>query len=213
MHQAVDRNKGRKSVEALQTRYLKDYDQPYQGGELRPHFIYEQFKIKGSALIAWQAGADVTTEAMVDLEDQLNQGFIRAKKMIHFLGEFYFCRLKEAVYLQRLFLSLWESELVRLTGLPISRVGDDLYFKDQKISVSIVAPSTVSQLFHCALNLDPAGAPVPAIGLEALFKLAPHRLAETLSFDSQKLSEKIMYRFEDEVRRAQEACTKVRPVV
>src|SRR6185436_2386929 len=93
--------------------------------------------------------------------------------MVHFIGEFFGAPLREGVVIQRLFMaSVGESlnERLRSGGASelLLRRGDDLFFKDRKLSVSIVTASPVSLLLHAGINIDPAGAPVPAIGLPEL---------------------------------------------
>jgi hypothetical protein len=61
----------------------------------------------------------------------------------------------------------------------IFRRGDDLYDGRFKLSVSIATLSPVSALIHFAINVDPAGAPVPAMGLRA-YGVEPKELAEAV---------------------------------
>ena len=72
----------------LKTQFL-DKSIPYTGPELRPHFILSQFRIQGSAVVAFRGPCDVKTEALVDWEDRLAADSIRAAEMVHFLGEFF----------------------------------------------------------------------------------------------------------------------------
>ncbi len=61
----------------------------------------------------------------------------------------------------------------------IVRRGDDLYDGDRKLSVSIATLSPNSALLHFAINVDPAGAPVPAKGL-AEYGVDPREFAEAV---------------------------------
>ncbi len=58
----------------------------------------------------------------------------------------------------------------------LRRDGDDLWAGERKLSVSIATASPVSTLMHVALNIDPTGAPVPAVGL-AEWGVDPEELA------------------------------------
>src|SRR5690606_6658017 len=73
----------------------------------------------------------------------------------------------EAVLAQRLWISML-GESLRDRGIPVSRAGDDLMVLERKLSVSIATSSSVSQLIHIGINIDPQGAPVPAVGLQEL---------------------------------------------
>jgi hypothetical protein len=176
-------------------------NKPYLGPELRPHFILETQKIWGSAVMAWVGPCEVKTEHLVDWEDRLENDFIRAKAMVHFLGEFFGAELFATVGLQRLFASIVVEVLRADYGLTASRSGDDVFMDTRKMSVSIVTASPVSTLLHFGVNVDPEGAPVAAVGLLE-FKIEPSEFAK-----------KVLERFKNEYHSMALACTKVRPVV
>lgn len=175
-------------------------ERPYTGVELRPHFLLTELGLKGSGLAAFMGPCQVRTEHLVDWEDRLAQDRIEARKMIHFMGEFFGVTLREGVLRQRLLIaSIAES----LPG--VRREGNDLFKGDRKLSVSIVTASPVSLLLHLGINIDPTGAPVPAIGLLEL------------GLSSEDISEKwapaILQRFATEWESVDWACAKVRPVI
>ena len=186
---------------------MKTYFYPkkmaYHGPELRPHFLLSQFKIEGSVLSAFIGPCDVKTDHLVDWEDRLNDDSIRAKKMLHFLGEFFGVTLKEGIWIQRLIVSEIEREL-RHANIPVTREGDDLWVKvgklRKKLSVSIVTVSSVSALLHLGINIDATGAPVAAIGLQEL------------GVEPNALAKKILKKFQTEYEGVMRASVKVRPV-
>ncbi|MEN9724135.1 MAG: hypothetical protein RJB38_2121 [Pseudomonadota bacterium] len=183
----------------FKTRYIAER-LPYYGPELRPHFILSQFGIPGSAVIAFRGACSVKTDSLVDWEDRLAHDSIQAREMVHFLGEFFEPTLRETVWTQRLFVSIL-ADLLREKGVPVVlRQGDDLFVKDRKLSVSIVTSSAVSQLLHLGINVDPEGAPVPAIGLAEL------------GVDPDDFAQEALKRFVSEYAGVWEACTKVQPV-
>jgi hypothetical protein len=53
------------------------------------------------------------------------------------------------------------------------------------MTVSIAAPSRGTCLIHLGINVDPAGAPVPAIGLDEL-GVPPREILETILDKYQK---------------------------
>lgn len=205
----------------ITTQFSENPIRPYHGPELRPHFLLTQMKLQGSALAAWVGPCDVKTEHLVDWEDRLANDSICAEKMIHFLGEFFGITLREGVFLQRLLMSIMGEVLrehlqheLRISTAPagpeglqaralasLRRDGDDLFLLDRKLSVSIVTASPVSVLLHAGINVDPAGAPVPAIGLDEL------------QIDVVRFTKEVLKRFENEWLSVEWACTKVRPVV
>ena len=205
----------------IHTRYIQE-PMAYNGPELRPHFLLEKWKMRGSALAAFVGPCEVKTGDLVDWEDRLENDFIRAKQMVHFLGEFFGISLSEGVLYQRLFMASAGAEISRATGKPVSRDGDDLFWFDgkdsRKLSVSIVTASPVSVLLHAGINLDATGAPVKAAGLFDLGMDDPASSDSTLSSSSESepitaLVLRILELFQAEVAGIEWACAKVRPVV
>ncbi len=181
---------------------------PYLGPELRPHFLLQELGVKGSALTAFIGPCSVKTEHMVDWEDRLVNDRIEARLMVHFLGEFFGMTLHEGVLLQRLLISMMAQSL-NLTVSPLSqavqRKGDDLFWKERKLSVSIVTASPVSVLLHAGINLDPSGAPVAAVGL--------YELGLTHEEVVENWIPGMLGSFLEEWESMNWACAKVRPVI
>jgi len=175
---------------------------PYLGPELRPHFILSHFRIEGSALVAFRGPCEVVTEHLVDWEDRLQNDSIRAREMIHFIGEFFGITLKEGIWIQRLLVSEAASFLLQ-RGISVVREGDDLFVNRKKLSVSIVTASPVSVLLHLGINVDPEGAPVAATGLGTLLDGA----------GIEDFVEKMLQRFQSEFESVNRAAVKVRPVI
>src|SRR5262249_42713346 len=91
-------------------------------------------------------------------------------------------------------------ELLASRGKVARRDGDDLYYDGRKLTVSIAAPSSASSLIHLGINVDPAGAPVPAVGLAEL-GIRPRGLLQDL-----------LTRYANELATAAHATTKVKTV-
>lgn len=176
-----------------------DQTRAYTGPELRPHYLLSEFQLRGSALVAFEGPCRVQTEHLVDWEDRLASDRIEAARMIHFLGEFFGMGLREGVFLQRLFVSIL-ADTLRLRGVSVIREGDDLFLEDQKLSVSIVTVSPVSLLLHTGINVDPAGAPVKAVGLG------------TLGVEPSAWAQEVLKRFTEEWDSIHWATCKVKPV-
>jgi hypothetical protein len=173
---------------------------PYLGPELRPHFLLSELKVEGSAVVAFTGPCHVETGHLVDWEDRLALDRIEARSMVHFLGEFFGLGLREGVLLQRLFISVL-ADTLRDRGVQVKRDGDDLFARERKLSVSIVTVSGVSLLLHAGINIDPAGAPVPAIGLQEL------------GVEPNAWIDDVLARFQREWDGMDWACVKVRPVM
>jgi len=184
---------------------------PYTGVELRPHFLLTELEMKGSALGAFIGPCDVKTEHLVDWEDRLASDRIAAKSMVHLIGEFFGIPLREGVWIQRWMIAkLLEDLSARMRETApqgrIRRDGDDIFITlpgrdERKLTVSIVTASPVSILFHLGINIDPSGAPVPAIGLSEL------------GIDASKWIGPFLQAVQAEWNGIEWACAKVRPVV
>ncbi len=170
----------------------------YTGRELRSHWIFETFGLQGDAIVAFTGPCDVALEAMVDLADVAAGESIRARLMVHFIAECFDRDLEKAVLRQRLLVALAAEKLG--VSAQVRREGDDLYVGDRKLSVSIATASPVSTLIHFAINIDPEGAPVAAIGLDEL------------GVDAPALAGTLMAAFADELTGVAHARCKVRAV-
>jgi hypothetical protein len=118
--------------------------------------------------------------------------------MLHFLCEFFDPDLPKTILRQRLLVAIAAEQLAGVTGL--RRNGDDLYVGERKLSVSIATVSPVSSLIHFALNIDPTGAPVPAVGLAEL------------GVEPEQFARRLMTAFAEELESIDAARCKVRPV-
>ena len=187
---------------------FSEKERSYLGPELRPHFILSEFGLRGSAVVAFQGPCRVETDHLVDWEDRLEGDRIESRLMIHFLGEFFGITLREGVLLQRLLMA----QMAERLGLhlrtqadesrrQVVRSGNDLYWAERKLSVSIVTASPVSVLLHAGVNVDPTGAPVAAVGLNEL------------GVDASDFARGILESFSREMTGVDWACAKVRPVV
>ncbi len=181
----------------LTTRIL-DSEIAYDGSQLRSLFAYDTCDVQGDSLIAFVGPCDVTRESMVDREDVKQKAVIRAKSMLHFISEHYDERLPAMVLRQHLFARIAADHLSAFAGKRVEVAGDDLFVSGKKASISIATVSPVSGLFHFALNIDPTGAPVAAIGLLEL------------GIDWRSFSERVLEAWGEECADLTHAATKVR---
>lgn len=147
----------------MQTEFI-DKEIKYEGFQLSPHWIYKNFNIQGDATIAFTGECDVKLEEMVDIEDVINNEPIYSKSMLHFISEQFNIGLVEGVLRQRLLICKIKETLEK-RGFNISRNGDDLFYNDKKLTVSIATKSATSVLIHTGINIISSGAPVMASGL------------------------------------------------
>lgn len=175
----------------------------YDGTQLRPLFAYENFKISGDSIVAWVGPCDISFTNMKDLEDVVAGSAIRGSKMLHFIIEVFHQNIFSGVCLQRLFASIVKDVVNQDLALikkktMLYRLGDDLYFQDKKLSISIATQGVLATQIHFAVNVSNEGTPVKTLSLEDL-NLNPKELATT-----------VMGLFSKEVDSIQFATVKVR---
>lgn len=142
----------------------------YTGKELAPHWIYKNFHIQGDAIASFIGECEVKLTEMVDIEDVISNSPIYSKKMLHFIVEHFNIPLVEGVLRQRLLVNIAKevvSNNLSDKTLEITRDGDDLFYNNGKLSVSIAAKSLNSVLIHFAMNIDSKGTPVQTAGLKS----------------------------------------------
>ncbi len=153
----------------MHTHWFPD-PQPYDGSQLRAHWILRNSGLVGDAIVAFRGACKVSEEEMADLEDLLSGPGIAGDDMLHFLLEsFDDGDLMLAVYRQRM-LTVQAMELLKELApqADLRREGDDLYLGAGKLSISVATRSPVSTLIHFALNIANSGTPVQTACLQDL---------------------------------------------
>ena len=149
----------------METLYT-DKEIKYTGIQLSPHWIYKNFNIIGNAVVAFIGECEVNLNHMVDIEDVINNEPIYSSKMLSFIEENFSSTLIEAVYRQRLLVTITKELIEKINpSVKIIRSGDDLYINKKKLSVSIATKSITSTLIHFGLNISAENAPVNAADL------------------------------------------------
>lgn len=145
----------------------------YDGSQLRSLFAYRNYNILGDSIVGWVGPCQVNPEFMVDGED-LNAGEkICGEEMLHFIFENFDMNLLAGVAVQRLMTSIALDVIREMspntsTAQALQRRGDDIFFENQKLSISIATVSPLSALIHFALNVSNKGTPVSTLSLEDL---------------------------------------------
>lgn len=174
---------------------------PYDGAQLRPHWILQQTGAVGDAIAAFVGPAHVDATHMVDWEDVQAAAWIRSDSMLHFLVEHFDPDLTRMILWQRMLVTLCGEELrARCANVNFRRDGDDLFDGAAKLSVSIATVSPVSGLIHTGINVLSTNTPVLTRGLHD-YDMAPEPFARA-----------VMGRYAAEVASVRHARAKVRPV-
>lgn len=178
-----------------------DNEIKYEGWQLCPHWIYKNFKLQGDAIVAFVGECEVKLTEMVDIEDVINNEPIYSKLMLSFISEQFNVGLVEGVFRQRLLICKIKEALEK-RGFSVTRDGDDLFFDNKKLTVSIATKSATSILIHTGVNIISEGAPIKASGLQSNMKIS----------DIKNLAQEIMVQYSEEIDDIVMASTKVRGV-
>lgn len=178
-----------------------DNEIKYEGWQLCPHWIYKNFKLQGDAIVAFVGECEVKLTEMVDIEDVINNEPIYSKLMLSFISEQFNVGLVEGVFRQRLLICKIK-EVLEKRGFSVTRDGDDLFFDNKKLTVSIATKSATSILIHTGVNIISEGAPIKASGLQSDMKIS----------DIKNLAQEIMVQYSEEIDDIVMASTKVRGV-
>lgn len=173
----------------------------YEGFQLAPHWIYKNFKIQGNSIVAFIGECDVKLDEMVDIEDVINNEPIYSKLMLNFISEQFNIGLVEGVFRQRLLICTIKEALEK-RGIKTTRNGDDLFFDNKKLTVSIATKSATSVLIHTGINIISTGAPVKASGLNEDMGIE----------DIETFAKEVMNSYTEEIHDIIQASTKVRGV-
>jgi hypothetical protein len=157
--------------------------------------------VRGDSIVAFIGPCDVKEGLMCDMVDVKERATIKGAKMLHFIVEHFNTDLEKGVLRQRLLMAIIKDAVnEQMGGERIRRDGDDLYDGERKFSVSIATPSPVSVMIHAGVNIDPAGAPVLAVGLLEY------------GLDGRELGEAVIRRYVAEMQSAVGAMRKVKGV-
>ncbi|MBI4366513.1 MAG: DUF366 family protein [Deltaproteobacteria bacterium] len=174
---------------------------PYDGSQLRSHWIFDRTGRAGDAICAFTGPARVEAAHMVDREDARAKAWIRSDAMLHFLVEHFGVGLYCGILRQRLLIAICGEELrIAHPETVIVRRGNDLHEGMAKLSVAIATVSPVSCLLHAGINIASTNTPVCTKGLED-YGIAPAPFAT-----------KVMERYAAEMAGVLHARAKVRAV-
>ena len=149
--------------------HYSDKNLKYDGSQLRSLFGYTEFGIEGDSVCGWRGPCNVRLDHMVDSEDKVQGLSIESDEMLHVIVELFHWQIHGGVVVQRLLSEQVKTLLLELTNesyTDFERRGDDLYFKQGKLNVSIATSSTHSVLIHYGINVTNKGTPIKTSSLE-----------------------------------------------
>lgn len=141
---------------------------PYDGTQLSSLWAFRNFGLQGDSIVSFRGPCRVSLTEMADLEDVRNNAPIYSTDMLHFIVEHFDLDLGKTIFRQRLLIAIIKDAVQKYTGAYLERSGDDLFYGEKKLSVSIATLSPVSTMIHTGLNISSKDVPVAAVGLADL---------------------------------------------
>jgi uncharacterized protein len=160
--------------------HFDDSIKTYSGKELAPLRNYLEYGLLGTSIVSWVGPCNVPLSEMVDGEDVRANSVITSDQMLHFILELFDSHLVAGVLLQRLFAEkaiILIAEMGKNVSLKdLVRRGDDIFFGQKKLNISIATLSTNSVLLHIGINVTTEGTPIETCSLEN-FSISPKQFA------------------------------------
>jgi len=172
------------------------------GDEMLPHWAYRSFGLLGDSIVAFKGPFDVPPGKWIDLECLKRDTELPVVDMLHFVAEHFDTNLREAVLCQYVLVSILEEKLLHRVpqdGHRLTRLGDDLFDGENRLSITAVGCTIVSAKIHLGVYLDTE--PSKEI----------HGLA-AYSIDPLELAGVVINQYRTEMRRLSEKAWRMRPI-
>ena len=172
----------------------------YDGSQLAPGWLKTRFGIdENDVIVSFAGGCDVSNEFMVDMAD-LEAGLsIRSDRMLHFIVKHCGDGLETITVKQRMLILMIIEILKNEFSIgDLSRSGDDIFWKDGKLSISVATASKDAGYIHAALNIVNTGTPVKTAAFS------------DLHIQARDLAELVISRYREEILSIRQAMAKVK---
>lgn len=128
----------------------------YDGSQIGSLWAYTVYKAQEDSIVCFRGSCDVSIGHMIDLEDRLNEERIESPDMIHFIVEHFDSTSVALAYTRQRLLASIALEALKDRAVAVTRSGDDLFYRGEKMSVSIASASPVSAKIHFGINVRSA---------------------------------------------------------
>ncbi len=173
------------------------------GDEMLPHWALRNFGLLGDSIVSFIGQFSVPPERWIDIDSIMHNQDFPAGDMLHFVIEHFQSSLGETVLRQYVLVSILEEKLlhrVRYNDNQLTRLGDDLFDGENRLSLTAAGSTLVSTKIHLGVFIDSA----PGYGF--------HGLRE-YNVDPSELAEVVIMQYRTEMRRISEKAWKMRPII
>jgi len=172
------------------------------GEEMLPHWALRNFRLAGDTMVSFIGEFKVPPERWIDLNSIMHESSLPDKEMLHFVVEHFGCPLQEAVLRQYVLISILEEKLlhrIKVNGHRLTRLGDDLFDGEKRLSITAAGSTLVSAKIHVGVFTKTPG--IGFFGIED-YGVIPEELAEV-----------VMCQYGAEMRRLAEKAWRVKPIL
>jgi hypothetical protein len=172
------------------------------GDEMLPHWALRNFDMVGDSIVSFVGDFKVPPERWVDISGIMRGGVFPNSEMMHIVVEHFGCALPEAVLRQYVLVSILQEKLlhrIKTNGHNLTRLGDDLFDGDKRLSITAVGSTLVSAKIHIGVFTES-----PGMGYFGLTEYG---------VDPKELAEVVVCQYCAEMRRLAEKAWKVKPII
>ncbi|MDI6896178.1 DUF366 family protein [Methanocella conradii] len=126
----------------------------YDGSQIGSLWAYTKFGVQDDSIVCFRGRCNIPISHMIDLEDRIHGERIESPDMIHFIVEHFDMPSLRLAYTRQRLLACIAGEALKDMGFIVSRSGDDLFFKGQKLSISIASTGAASSKIHFGINVE-----------------------------------------------------------
>jgi hypothetical protein len=125
----------------------------YDGSQIGSLWAYTKFEVQDDSIVCFRGGCAIPLKHMIDVEDKIHNEKIESPDMLHFIVEHFDVPSLKVAYARQRLLACIAGEVFKDMGYSVSRKGDDLFYNDGKLSISIASTSPVSCKIHFGINV------------------------------------------------------------
>ncbi len=186
----------------------------YTGKEIKPLWAFKNFNVQKDSIVAFNGPINVSIDNMKDLKDIKEESkygnvLIKSSNAINFIVEHFDNPDLKMIYLrQRILVFIVKEAIENIANVLLKRRGDDLYYKNGKLSVCIACRGVSSAKIHMGINVSNMGTP------EYVNTSSLEDIGIDINHDSiVDLMEKIAVRYSEEINKIEKDIRKTLYIV
>jgi hypothetical protein len=125
----------------------------YDGSQIGSLWAYTKFEVQDDSIVCFRGSCNIPLKHMIDVEDKIHNEKIESPDMLHFIVEHFDMPSLKVAYARQRLLACIAAETFKDMGSIVSRKGDDLFYNDGKLSISIASTSAISCKIHFGINV------------------------------------------------------------